>query len=88
MYSTLIVIVSRDYNAVFLAIVDFYKAVSVYANRLLLWVEICDATECFVKALPMGQNIVLDKSYTKLGTDISSRTLQAAVIATRNKINQ
>ena len=24
----------------------------------------CDATECFVKALPMGQNIVLDKSYT------------------------
>ena len=29
-----------------------------YANRLLLWVQICDVTGCFVKALPMGQNIV------------------------------
>ena len=28
-------------------------------------VQICDATGCFVKALLMGQNIVLDKSYTK-----------------------
>ena len=26
---------------------------------------LCDATGCFVKALPMGQNIVKDKSYTK-----------------------
>ena len=34
-------------------------------KRLLLWVQICDATGCFVKALPMGQNIVLDKSYQK-----------------------
>ena len=42
-----------------------FKAVSVYANRLLLWVQICDATGCFVKALPMGQNSVLDKSDTK-----------------------
>ena len=45
-------------------IVYFFKEVSVYANRLLLWEQICDATGCFVKALPMGQNIVLDKSYT------------------------
>ena len=37
----------------------------VFANRLLLWVQICEATGCFVKALPMGKNIVLDKSYTK-----------------------
>ena len=42
-----------------------FLAVSVYANRVLLWVHICDATGCVVKALPMGQNIVLDKSYTK-----------------------
>ena len=34
-------------------------------KRLLLWARICDATGCFVKALPMGQNILLDKSYTK-----------------------
>ena len=27
--------------------------------------KICEATGCFIKALPMGQNIVLDKSYTK-----------------------
>ena len=39
--------------------------VSVYANRLLLWVQICDATECFVNLLPMGQVIVLYISYTK-----------------------
>ena len=38
---------------------------SVYANRLLLWVQICDATGCFVKALLKGQNIVIDKTYTK-----------------------
>ena len=31
----------------------------------------CDATGCFVKALPMGQNIVLDKSYTKQFGQIS-----------------
>ena len=59
----------------------FYYAARVYTNRLLLWVQICDATGCFVKALPMGQNIVLDKLYTKTTrTDINSRTLQAAVI--------
>ena len=50
-------------------------------NRLLLWVQSCDTTGCFFKALPTGQNIVLDKSYTKqTQTDINSRTLQAAVI--------
>ena len=46
------------------------------ANRLLLCVQICDATGYFVKALPKGQNIVLDKSYTKQ----LEQTLQAAVI--------
>ena len=66
-------------------------AVSVYANLLLLRVQICDATGCFVKALPMGQ--ILHKTTT----DINSRTLQAAVIvklgfrnlkSTRNKNNK
>ena len=37
---------------------------SVFSNEVL-WVQICDATGCFVKALLMGQNIVLDKSHTK-----------------------
>ena len=53
-----------------------FQAVSVYANRLLLWVQICDATGCFVKALPMGQNIVLDKSYTKQLGQIDFRNLK------------
>ena len=42
-----------------------FLAVSVYANHFLLWVQICDATRCFVNALPMGQIILLDKTYTK-----------------------
>ena len=52
--------------------------------------KICDATGCFVKVLPMGQNIVFDKLYAK----ISILEQQAAVIveldfrnlkSTRNK---
>ena len=52
----------------------------------------CDATGYFIKALPTGQNIVLDKSYTK-----QLEHLQAAVIvmldfrnlkSTRNKNNK
>ena len=46
-----------------------------------------DATGCFVKALPMGQNIVLDKSYTKqLGQifKLDFRNLKS----TRNKNNK
>ena len=43
------------------------QAVSGYANRLLLWVQIGYTTGCFAKALhvPMGQKTVLDKSFTK-----------------------
>ena len=37
----------------------------IYVRYFVLWVQICDATGHFVKALTMGQNIVLDKSYTK-----------------------
>ena len=63
---------------------DNFLAVSVYANRLLLWVQICDATGCFVKALPMGQNIVLDKSYTKQLEQIDFRNLKS----TKHKNNK
>ena len=54
----------------------------------------CDATGCFVKALPVGQNIVLDKSYNNSDR---YKFMQAAVIvkldfrnlkSTRNKNNK
>ena len=37
-------------------------------------------TGCFVKALPMGQNIVRQIVHKTTRTDINSRALQAAVI--------
>ena len=37
---------------------NFYKAISVYANRLLLWVQICDA-----KFLKYKISICLDHTY-------------------------
>ena len=45
--------------------VYIFKRLAYNANRWMSWVQINDATGCFVKAIPMGQNIVLDKSYTK-----------------------
>ena len=44
---------------------SFLSGKRMYANPLLLWVQIFDATGCFVKALPIGQNIGVDKLYTK-----------------------
>ena len=52
----------------------------IFKRLAYIWVQICDATGCFVKALPMGQNIVLDKSDTKhLGQNIEHSNSSAAV---------
>ena len=41
------------------------KDVFLSGKRIRLPFNVCDATGCFIKALPMGQNIVIDKLYTK-----------------------
>ena len=43
----------------------FYITVIFKRLAYTLTAYFCDATGCLVKALPLGQNIVLDKSYTK-----------------------
>ena len=47
---------------------------------LLLWVQICDVTGCFVRALPMEKKYRVRQIVHKTArTYINSRTLQAAV---------
>ena len=43
----------------------FFKRLAYMLTAYFYCFQICDATGYFVKALPMGQNIVLDKPYTK-----------------------
>ena len=77
--------------------VYIFKRLAYNANRWMSWVQINDATGCFVKAIPMGQNIVLDKSYTNNSHRYQFKNIASGSIvkldfrsseSTRNKNNK
>ena len=67
-----LIIISKSPRSEGFPFLQSFKAVSVTLNRLLLLVQICDATGCFVKGTKYHVRQIVHKTTR---TDFNSRTL-------------